>query len=82
MSMAAGDLEGAVVRIRKKLVYFVGVLRVADAIAEQDHAVFEISRLPRLQEVVGGCESEHVAGVRERSWLGGTAVGSSAEWNR
>lgn len=63
MSVATRDLEGAVGRVRKKLFQFVGVLRVADVIAEQDHAAFDISRLPRVQEMVGGGQGKHVAGV-------------------
>src|SRR5713226_2352834 len=56
MSMTARDLEGPVRAVRKKLFHFVGVLRVADAIAEQDHAVFEIARLPGVQELISGSE--------------------------
>src|SRR5713226_6355268 len=56
MSMTARDLEGPVRAVRKKLFHFVGVPRVADAIAEQDHAVFEISRLPGVQELISGSE--------------------------
>ena len=61
--MTARDLERPVRRIRKKLFHFVGVLRVADTIAEQDHAILEISRLPRVQEMVRGSEREYVTRV-------------------
>ncbi len=63
MSMTARDLEGPVRRVRKKQFQFVGVLSVADAIAEQDHAGFEISRLPRVQEMVSGRQRKHVTWV-------------------
>ena len=63
MSMAARDLEGPVRAVRKKLFQFVGVLRVADTIAEQDHAVFEVSRLPCVQEMVSGRQRKHVTRV-------------------
>ena len=75
--MTARDLEGPVRAVRKKLFHFVGVLRVADAIAEQDHAVFEISRLPGVQELIGGCQCEHVARVGRICLLGRMAVRSS-----
>lgn len=61
--MAARDLEGAVLPVREELFQFVSVLGVADAVAEQDHAVFKISRLPRVQKMVGGSEREDVTGV-------------------
>jgi hypothetical protein len=63
MSTAALDLEGPAGRIRKKLLQVVGILRAADAIAEQDHAGFYVSRLPRVQEMVGGGQGIHVTGV-------------------
>ncbi len=63
MSMSARDLEGPVRPVRKKLFQFVGVLRVADAIAEEDGAAFEVPRLPRVQEMVRGCECKYVTRV-------------------
>lgn len=74
VSMTAGDLEGAVRRVRKKLFQLVGVLGVADVIAEQDHAVFDISRLPGVQEMVRSRERKRVARVGSICLLGGMAV--------
>jgi len=74
MSVAAGDLEGAVLSIGKELFQFVGVLRVADAIAEQNHAVFEITGLPCVQKMIRGCERKHVTLVRRIFLFGRMAV--------
>jgi len=74
--MAASDLEGAVGRVRKELFQFVGVLGMADSVAEQDRAVFEVTGLPGAQEMVRGCESIHVAGVGGPRFLGGMAARS------
>jgi|CZKY01.1.fsa_nt_gi hypothetical protein len=82
MPMAARDLEGPVRAVRKKLFQFVGVLRVADVIAEQDDAAFEISCLPCVQEMVSGCQRKHVTGVRGIFLLGRMAVRSSPDWGR
>ena len=77
--MTTRDLERPIRRVRKKLFQFVGVLRMADAIAEHDHTVFEISRLPRVQETVRGCERKYVTRVRGIGWM---AVRSSPGWGR
>ncbi len=61
--MPARNLKGAVLCIEKKLFQFVSVLRVANTIADEDHSVLDISVLPRLQEVVGGCQGEGIARV-------------------
>jgi len=63
MSMSARDLEGPVGCVRKKFLKFVGILRVAEIIAEQDHPGFDISGLPGVQEMVSGCQSKHVTRV-------------------
>lgn len=63
MSAASGDFEGAIGGVGKNQFEFVGVLGVTDAIAEQHHAVFEITGLPGVEEVVGGGEGEHVTGI-------------------
>ena len=82
MSMAPRDLEGAIGSVRKKLFQFVGILRVADALAEHDHTVFGISRLPCVQEMVGGCERKDVPGVQGAYLLGRMAARSSPDWGR
>ena len=74
MSMTACDLEGAVRWGREKLFQLVGALGVADVIAEQDHAVFEVSGLPCVQEIISGSERKHVAGVGSICLLAGMAV--------
>ena len=63
MPMTTRDLEGPVLAAGEKLVQFVGILRVAETIAEQDHAGFDVSRLPCVEELVGGCQCKHVTGV-------------------
>jgi len=63
MSMTARDLKGSGRRVRKELFQFVGALRVAEIVAEQDHTGFDISCLPRAQEMIGGPEREHVTQV-------------------
>jgi hypothetical protein len=63
MPMTARDFEGPVLPAGEKLFQFVGILRVAETIAEQDHAVFEVSRLPCVEEMVSGCQCKHVTGV-------------------
>src|ERR1019366_5555179 len=82
ISAAAGELESPVGRIRKKWLQGVGVLRAADAIAEQDHAGFYVSRLPRVQEMVGGGQGIHVTGVWGIFQLGWMAVRSRPERDR
>jgi hypothetical protein len=79
--MTARDLEGPVVRVRKKLFQFVGVLRVAETIAEQDRSAFEISGLPSVQKMVGGGQGEPVTGVRGSVLLGRMAGRSSPAWD-
>jgi len=56
ISVASGDLEGAsfCFCVREKVFHLVGVLRVAEAIAEENHAAFEVSGLPGVQEMVRG----------------------------
>ena len=63
MSMTARDLKGSGRRVRKKLLQFVGALRVAETIAKQDHPGFDISCLPGVQEMIGGSEGKHVTRV-------------------
>ena len=63
MPMTTRDLEGPVLAAGEKLVQFVGILRVAETIAEQDHAGFNVSRLPCVEEMVSGCQCKHVTGV-------------------
>ena len=62
--MPARDLKGAVRRIGKKLFQFVGALREANTISDEDHSVLDISVLPRLQEVVSRRQGEGIARVR------------------
>src|SRR5208337_619131 len=78
--MAARNLERAFCSARKKLFQLVGVLRVADTVAEHRHAVFEISGLPCVQEMVRGSEGKHVTrveGIRLQGWM---AARSSPDW--
>jgi hypothetical protein len=82
MPMAARDLEGVLCSARKKLFQCVGILRVADAVAEQDHSVFEISGLPRVHEVVSGSQGEYLAGFGGGFLLGWMAVRSGPDWGR
>jgi hypothetical protein len=82
MPMAARDLEGVLCSARKKMFQCVGILRVADAVAEQDHSVFEISGLPRVHEVVSGSQGEYVAGFGGGFLLGWMAVRSGPDWGR
>jgi len=82
MSVTTRDLESPIRRVRKKLFQFVGVLRVADTIAEQDQAVFEISRLPGVQEMVRGCQCKHITGVGGDCLLGRMAVRLRPDWGR
>ena len=63
MPMTTRDLESPVFAAGEKLFQFVGILRVAETIAEQDHAVFEVSRLPCVEEMVSGRQRKHVTGV-------------------
>ena len=63
MPMTTRDLEGPVPAVGKKLFQFVGILRVANTIAEQDHTGFEVSRLPCVEELVSGCQCKHVTWV-------------------
>jgi hypothetical protein len=72
--MTACDLEGAVILGRKKLFQLIGVLGVTDMIAEQDHTIFYVSSLPCVQEMVRGCEREHVPGIGSIGLLGGMAT--------
>jgi len=80
--MTTRNLEGPSVRVGKKLFQFVGVLGVADAIAEQDRAGLEVSRLPRVQEMVRGRERKYVTGVGRNGLFRGMAVRSSPDWRR
>jgi hypothetical protein len=82
MSMASRDFVGAICSAGKNLFQFVGILRSAYAVAEQDRAVFEVSGLPRVHESVRGCQGKHVAGVCGIGLLGGMAMRSSPEWGR
>ncbi len=63
MSMAARDLEGPVLTVQEELFQLVGVLGVADVIAEHDHAVFGVRGLPCVQEMVRGCECKRITRV-------------------
>jgi hypothetical protein len=47
----------------EKVFHPVGVPRVAKAIAQENHAAFEVSGLPGVQEMVRGGQGEYVAGV-------------------
>jgi hypothetical protein len=61
--MTTRDLEGPVLAAGEKLFHFVGILRVAESIAEQDHTGFEVSRLPGVEEMVSACQCQHVTGI-------------------
>lgn len=80
MSAAGGDLEGANLCfcVREEIFHLVGVLRAAEAVAEENHAVFEVSGLPGVQEMVGGGQGEYVTGVGGDLLL----MRSSPEWGR
>ena len=80
MAMTARDLEGSIGCIRKKLFYLIGVLRVSNAIAEQHHAVFGVSRLPGVQEVVRGGQCKDVTRVGGNRRLGRMGARSSPDW--
>ncbi len=68
--MSARDLEGTVfililiLSARKKLFQLVGILGVANTVAELDHTVFEVSSLPRVQEMVRGGQGKYVIGAQ------------------
>lgn len=80
--MAARDFEGSFCSGRKELLQFVGVLRLADSVAEQYHAVFHISRLPRMQKMAGSCQRKHVAWFCGSFLLGGMVVRSGPDLGR
>ena len=80
--MTTRNFEGPIVRVGEKLFEFVGVLGMADAIAEQDRAGLEVSRLPRVQEMVRGRERKHVTGVGGNGLFCGMAVRSSPDRSR
>jgi len=63
MPMTTCNLEGPVFTAGEKLFQFVGILRVAETIAEQDHTRFEVSRLPCVEEMVSGRQRKHITGV-------------------
>ena len=63
MPMTARDLKGPVLAAGEKLFQFVGALRMAETIAEQNHAVFDVSGLPCVEEMVSGCQCKHVTRV-------------------
>jgi hypothetical protein len=52
---------------------------MAQAVAEQDHAIFYVSGLPGVQEVVGGGERKYVARFGGSGLLRGMAVRSSPQ---
>ncbi len=68
--MTTCDLEGAVfifiliLSARKKLFQLVGILGVADTVAELDHSIFEVSGLPRVQEMIRGGQGKYVIGAQ------------------
>jgi len=76
MAFAARDLEGAVSCVREKLFDSIGILRMAQAVAKQNHAIFYISSLPGVEEVVGGGERQYVAGIERICLLGRMVVRS------
>lgn len=51
---AARDFEGSLRAGRKELLERVRVLGVSGAIAEKNHAGFEVARLPGMQKAIGG----------------------------
>src|ERR1700691_6609420 len=53
MSMPARNLEGVFGCVRKKFLQLFGALRLPNAVAQQDHAVFHISGLPSVQKMAG-----------------------------
>jgi len=63
MSVAARDFEGSIRPVQEKLFQLIGVLGVADVIAEHDHAVFGVRGLPCVQEMVRGGERKRVTRV-------------------
>jgi hypothetical protein len=63
MAFATRDFEGAVSCVGEKLFDLIGILRVAQAITEHDHAIFCFTGLPVVEEMVGGGEGEYVARV-------------------
>ena len=82
MSMPRVISKARSVALEKNSFQFVGVLRVADTVAQQDHAVFYVSSLPRVQEMVGGGQGKHVTRVGGSFLLGRMAVRSSPDWCR
>ena len=79
MAFAARDFEGAIGHVGEKLFHPIGILRVSQAVAEQDHAVFYVSGLPGVQEVIGGGEREYVARVERICLLGRMAARSGPD---
>ena len=78
MAFSARDFEcavscAAVSCVREKLFYVIGILRVPQAVAKQDHAIFYVSGLPVVEKMVGGGKREYVAGI-ERIRLFGRMV--------
>jgi len=80
--MAARDFEGSFGSGRKKLFQFVGVLSVADTVAEQDHAVFHVPRLPSVQKMAGRRQCKHVTRVCRSFLFGRMAVRSGPDGHR
>ena len=75
--MAARDFEGAILATGKKILQRVGVLRMADAVAEQNCSTFEVACLPRVQEVIRGGQSKYVTRIRGLGWSGRILMCSS-----
>ena len=68
--LPASDFKCPVGTCGKKLLKFFRILRMAHAIAQQNHAGFQIIRLPGVKESVGGRQSEHVVWISRRGWSG------------
>ncbi len=81
MSSAACDFEGAVCGVREILFQFVGALRLAETVAQEDHAVFKVAGLPGLQKVIRGGERESITRLRDISLIRGMAMRLGAERN-
>lgn len=84
MAFTARDFEGAVscasVRcVREKLFDVIGILRVPQVVAEQDHAIFYVSGLPVVEKMVGCGKRENVARIERICRLGRMAVGSGPD---
>jgi len=68
VSLSAGDFKSAIRAACKELLEFFRILRMANPIAEQNHASFKIVSLPRMKKAVGCGQREHVVRISYGRW--------------